>query len=320
MPARVGAVWRHLESERRLASAAALGLLLTLFLPWYQESVFEYVHGRVVPVTLSVTGWGAFSFVEAAVVLVSVSVLVLVFLRGEGRAFHLPGGDGLAITLAGGWTCFLIAWRMLDKSGTTTAGRALGVTGIEWGIFIALGVAGLLTYAGTRIRASHRPEPPLPSEDGAVFDGHWHTPETSRRPARDSATRSPARAGDPAVTRRRQPSGAPSEQPTTSSGRERAGRSSWRPADHPGWSDGEPQVEWLSAGRAAAAYSDPTPEGENRTTELEDRTTELGDPTAQLEARTEAMPMERRPRKDEDDDPLKDEDDDQLTLPREDDR
>jgi hypothetical protein len=310
MPARIGAVWRHLEGERRLASAAAFGLLLTLFLPWYQESEFEYVHGRLVPVTLSVTGWGAFSFVEAAVVLVSVSVLALVFLRGEGRAFHLPGGDGLAITLAGGWTCFLIAWRMLDKSGTTTAGRALGVTGIEWGIFIALGVAGLLAYAGTRIRVSHRPEPPLPSEDGAVFDGHWHTPETNRRPARDSAARSPAAAADLAVTRRRQPSVARGDKPTVASARERAGRSSWRPADHPGWSDGEPQVEWLSAGRAAAAYSDPEAAAEDRTTELED-------PTTQLEARTEAMPMEQRPPKAQDDDP---QDDDQLTLPREDDR
>ena len=30
-------------------------------------------------------------------------------------------------------------------------------SGIEWGIFVALVVAGLLAYSGARIRAAHRP-------------------------------------------------------------------------------------------------------------------------------------------------------------------
>jgi hypothetical protein len=244
-------------------------LLLTLFLPWYQESAFESSRGRPVPVTLSVTGWGAFSFVEAAVVLVAVSVLILLFVRGEGRAFHLPGGDGLAIMLAGGWTCFLIAWRMLDKSGTTSAGRVLGVTGIEWGIFIALGVAGLQTYAGTRIRAANRPEPPLPTEEGAVFDGHWHTAEEIR-----TSARMPAGMPDPVRT----------QEATVISARARASRSSWRPADHPEWSEAEPQVAWLRTGRSGARY------------------TEHGD-----EAATEATQLDRRPQQDDDDG--------QLTIP-----
>jgi hypothetical protein len=66
---------------------AALALLLTLFLPWYQESVIVSARARPVTATFSVTGWGAFSFVEAAVMLVAISVLVLLFYRAEGRAF-----------------------------------------------------------------------------------------------------------------------------------------------------------------------------------------------------------------------------------------
>ena len=113
-------------------------------------------------VSASLTGWGAFSFVEAAVLLVAAAVLMLLFVRAEGNAFHVPGGDGGVITFAGFWTCVLIVWRMFDKQGTTGHGQFATTSGIEWGIFIALGVAALLTYAGTRIRQAHEPEPPLP--------------------------------------------------------------------------------------------------------------------------------------------------------------
>jgi hypothetical protein len=331
-------VWRSLPNERRLAAGAALGLLLTLFLPWYQEAVIVSTRTRPVSATFSVTGWGAFSFVEAAVMLVAISVLVLLFQRGEGRAFHLPGGDGLVITLAGGWTCFLVAWRMLDKQGTSGHSQYASSSGIEWGIFVALAVAGLLTYAGTRIRASNRPEPPLPGEDDAVFDGHWHTvPREPRTPARERQATITARdqrtaiAGEnPTVTGGEEPTMAGGEEPTVAHGAQPAaprgedptapadeeatvvraeettvvrgeeptvarvrtpsGRSSWRPADHPGWSEQEAHLEWLMGTRSAAAFPEPE------------------DPSDS--APTEALPPRR---------PL-DDDGEQLTIPLEDER
>jgi len=156
--------WRLLPHERRLAAVAATGLFLTLFLPWYQRQFFVIVGGRPQPAADSQTGWGAFSFVEAAVLLVAAGVLVLLFRRAEGRAFHLPGGDGAVITAAGLWACVLVIWRIIDKQGATSHGAQVTTYGIEWGIFVALGVAALLAYAGTRIRAAHRPEPPLPRD------------------------------------------------------------------------------------------------------------------------------------------------------------
>ncbi len=158
--------WRILPHERRLAAFAALGLFLTLFLPWYQETVLvENSAKRVVDASVSVTGWGAFSFVEAAVLLVAASVLVLLFQRAEGKAFHLPGGDGWVITAAGFWTGVLIVWRIFDKQSTSIQGPGADISGIEWGIFVALAVAAFLTYAGSRVRAAHQPEPPLPGEE-----------------------------------------------------------------------------------------------------------------------------------------------------------
>jgi hypothetical protein len=161
---RIIRAWRVLPTERRLAAVAAVGLFLVLFLPWYQESAFENGNKKLQTASLSHTGWGAFSWVEAAILLVAVGVVTLLIQRAEGKAFHVPGGDGFVVMAAGGWTCVLIVWRIFDKQGTTNHGVVATTSGIEWGIFAALALAGLLTYAGTRIRAAHQPEPPLPGE------------------------------------------------------------------------------------------------------------------------------------------------------------
>ena len=151
--------WRELPQERRLAAMASVGLFLTLFLPWYQETVFANGVTSLRSASSSLTGWGAFSFVEAAVLLVAAAVLILLFARAEGQAFHVPGGDGGVITGAGFWTGVLILWRMFDKSGTQGHGQFVTTSGIEWGIFIALAIAGLLAYAGQRIRLLRAPRP-----------------------------------------------------------------------------------------------------------------------------------------------------------------
>jgi len=176
---RVARAWRVLTPERRLAAVAAGGLFISLFLNWYQETVIAGARGSAAlrSASVSLTGWQAFSFVEAAVLLVAVGVLALLFLRAEGRAFHVPGGDGGVITAAGLWTCLLIVWRIFDKEGTTGHVQYATASGVDWGIFVALGLAGLLTYAGSRVRRAADPEPPLPGDDGA-----WAQPRPRARP------------------------------------------------------------------------------------------------------------------------------------------
>jgi len=164
---RILSAWRVLPPERRLAAGAAVGLFATLFLPWYQETVLVPGAASRTGLSAAVTGWGAFSFVEAAVLLVAGGVLALLFQRAEGRAFHLPGGDGWVIVVAGGWACGLVLWRIFDKQSTSLPGGGVSIAGVDWGIFVALAVAGLLTLSGSRIRAAHQPEPPLPGEEGS---------------------------------------------------------------------------------------------------------------------------------------------------------
>jgi hypothetical protein len=177
---RVFRAWRAIAPEQRVCALAALSLWLTMFLPWYSETGVA----KNSAVSLSLSAWGAFSFVELAVLLVSVAVLALLFARGERRAFHLPGGDGTVILVAGAWVGLLIFYRILDKPSAPAV-----ITGIQWGIFLALFAAIWLAWTGLRIRRSHRAEPTL-ADDPTV---HLQTRAPARRerddePAAVSAT------------------------------------------------------------------------------------------------------------------------------------
>src|SRR5579884_4518613 len=129
---RVARAWRALPHEHRLAALASGALVLTLFLPWYQVTLIARAKSATLEsASATITGWGAFSFVEAAILLVAAGVITLLFQRAEGRAFHLPGGDGGVITAAGLWTCALIVWRIFDKQGTARQGQIAYTSGIE---------------------------------------------------------------------------------------------------------------------------------------------------------------------------------------------
>ncbi len=187
---RLARAWKALPKESRLAAYASGALFFTLFLPWYQVTLIAPAKAeKLQSASASITGWGAFSFVEAAVLIVAAGVLTLLFQRAEGRAFHLPGGDGGVILAAGLWTCLLIVWRIFDKQGATTSGPSATTSGIEWGIFVALAAAAFLAYAGSRIRAAHRPEPPLPGEDTAPARSSAAATTNVRRAATTNVTR-----------------------------------------------------------------------------------------------------------------------------------
>jgi len=172
--------WRALAPEQRQAAGAAAALVLTLGLPWYSAASL-----RQSGFDKGLSAFGVFSFVEAAVLLVAAAVLYLLWARSEGRAFHLPGGDGWAVTAGGAWVEFLLVWRLFDKPDEADA-----VVGVAWGLFVAMAVAAALIAAGQRMRAAHRPEPPNPAEDPT-----WEVPRRRRETDR------PRRPADPhAVT------------------------------------------------------------------------------------------------------------------------
>ena len=191
--------WRAMGSERRLAAIASLGLFFSMFLHWYSKTDTVVVGGTAKSTQTNLSAFQAFSFVEAAVLLVCAGVLALLFARAEGRDFRLPGGDGTIVMLAGAWAAVLIFYRLIDKPGLKGTQRITATVGVEWGIFVALLIAIGLAYAGWRMRAGERPEPPLtrrrarhqhpdtPASAGRASDaGEAPDPEEdlARRPAR----------------------------------------------------------------------------------------------------------------------------------------
>jgi len=165
--------WRALSSEQRLAAIAAILLLLSMLLPWYQETGNAIVGGKLARIDDSKSAFGVYSFVEAAIFVVVVGTIALLWARAERKAFHLPGGDGTVIMGAGLWVMFLIFYRQLDKPNGRKEGMIQTSVGVQWGIFIAFLLGALLAYAGYRIRAAHVPEPvtddaPPPAPDEAA--------------------------------------------------------------------------------------------------------------------------------------------------------
>lgn len=148
---------RELSNWQRRAGGAAIGLLFCLILPWYRSS-FPVPKQPIQHDNMNALE--AFSWVEAAVLVIAASVLYLLYARSQRRGFHLPGGDGWAVTLAGGWTLFLLVWRLFDRPGVEQ-----GSVGVQWGLFVTMLVAGGLLYVGQAMRAEGKAEPPNPAED-----------------------------------------------------------------------------------------------------------------------------------------------------------
>lgn len=133
-------MWRAWNAEQRVAAVAASLLIVSTL--------------------------GPFSWVELAIVLVGVGVLLLLRRRAQGRPFHLPFGDGTVIAAAGAWSALLILIRLFD--------RPLGQG------MLALACAALLFAAGVRERA-RRPMDDLPRDQDTLWE---------ERPARTRRARS----------------------------------------------------------------------------------------------------------------------------------
>lgn len=214
--------WRTLTAGRRLAVYTSFGLFVGLFLPWYSETVIATGSPASVQArNVSVTGWGAFSLVQAVVLLVAAGVPTLLFRRADGRALRLPGGDGGSILVAGGLTCLLIVWGIFDQPGASGPRQYTPASGVEWGIFVVLLVAVMLAYAGSRIRAEHEARAPISGTGGTA------------------GTRSP-----------RSPQPGP---PSPVSAQTAAAKRS------PGSQDEETKVSKRTAARRRPAYDQPTP-------------------------------------------------------------
>lgn len=183
---RIARAWRQLDAEQRLAAIAALALTLSMFLPWYQQNAVD----RAGIVSQDLDAFAVFSVLEASILIAALGVLTMLFVRAEGRAPYLAGIDGGAVLGAGCWVLLALVLRLFDKPGVESHGIAANV-GVQWGIFFALGAAGLLTYAGVRMRAAQR-QPPVIRAARARGARAYRDAATRQAATRQTATRQTA--------------------------------------------------------------------------------------------------------------------------------
>jgi hypothetical protein len=203
---RLSRAWQAMERERRFAALAALALFISMFLPWYQQNGVAKtgIESR------NLDAFAVFSFVEAAVLLVAIALIYMLFARAEGREFNLPGGDGTVVFAAGVWTGALLIFRLFDKPGISSHGLT-GNVGVQWGIFFALAAAGLIAYSGSRMRAAAHgvhpprragpPDAPVERQEPQEPEDRW-APE-AEPPSREVLAPARAPASAPAGGRRR---------------------------------------------------------------------------------------------------------------------
>lgn len=161
---RLRRAYAGLATEQRRVGLAALLVLASMLLPWYSKNTTGIVGGKLANGHESKMAIFVPSFVEASIFLVAIAVLALLFFRGEGRAFHLPFGDGIVCTAAGAWVAFLVFYRFIDQPAGGTSKNLAYTYDLSWGIFFGLLAAAFLIYSGTRLRLAHVAEPPLPGE------------------------------------------------------------------------------------------------------------------------------------------------------------
>jgi hypothetical protein len=144
---------RGLGGHERLAAFGVAIMLVSLLLPWY---------GVPIGGDLVQTGLGAFNFASGALVGVAIATLFLLLQLGGGYVPPRPLREWGLLVAAGVWAALIILDLMIDRPNFEL-GDVDDSYDLRYGIFVALGGAGIVIAAGLRMRPrerAERPEPP----------------------------------------------------------------------------------------------------------------------------------------------------------------
>jgi hypothetical protein len=218
---------RH--GRRAFAAAAAAGLLVSLFAPWYRWTVVAPGVTGLRTLTLTRSGWQAFSATELLVLVVSVLTLLVVIAMPsadpEAGAPDRRRQAGVFVTVLGAIALVVVLARLTTAPGTTKHALSETMVAIRWGIFLALACCAALTAAGLRLIGARQ----------ATAD----TPRAERVPQPERTRRSQRAARAPRTDRAR-PAAAPTKgrAPSAPSPGRRAERTRpTRHTDRPLWDE-----------------------------------------------------------------------------------
>jgi hypothetical protein len=152
--------------RRAFAAAAAAGLLASLFAPWYRWTVVAPGVTGLRTLTLTRSGWQAFSVTELLVLVVSVLTLLVVIAMPsadpEAGAPDRRRQAGMFVTVLGAIALVVVLARLTTAPGTTKHALSETMVAIRWGIFLALACCAALTAAGLRLIRARQPTTDTP--------------------------------------------------------------------------------------------------------------------------------------------------------------
>ena len=122
----------------------------SLVLPWYQSPISN---------DLVLTGIGAFSWAEGALVLVAAAAVLLALRCGGGYVPPRPLREWALFTVAGTWAALIVLYRIADRPRFTLAGHDEPYD-LNYAIFVALAGAVIIVVAGLRMRPQERAKRP----------------------------------------------------------------------------------------------------------------------------------------------------------------
>ena len=192
-----------MHGRRVVAAAAAAGLLVSLFAPWYRETIVARGVTGLRTLTLTRSGWQAFSATELVILVVAALTLVVVI--GMPSATPEDGAPdqrrlaGVIVAVLGAIALVVVLARLTTAPGTTKHALSETMVAIRWGIFLALACGAALTAAGLRLIGLQRQSTATRAERtdrGAPASPHDRAPRspresrTARLPRTDRAPRS----------------------------------------------------------------------------------------------------------------------------------
>lgn len=146
LPSTLAREVRGLRGNERLAVIGVAVIAGSLLLPWY---------GVPVAGDLVQTGLGAFTWTEAALLLVGAATLFLAMQIGGGYVPPRPLREWALLFAAGLWATAIVVYRMIDRPDLDFEVVSVQVDreySLRYGIFVALAGAVLIAAAGLRSR------------------------------------------------------------------------------------------------------------------------------------------------------------------------
>jgi hypothetical protein len=152
---------RRLRAGEWTAAVAAVALLVSVFLPWYERDVEICIAivGVDCPRTDYVSGWEALSVIDFVLAAAAASALALWLVTVTQRTVAVGLALNVFVVIGAAAALVLVMVRVLDQPDL---GRGYG---LSWGIVAAALAAGALLEGSWKALRDERPVPPGRSTD-----------------------------------------------------------------------------------------------------------------------------------------------------------